>query len=222
MNALYDAPYAHSISAINGPLCAGPPGYDRAPAKRGLMRHLQGRNRTVLLVRDDGLIPPTPLLRAAWGQLGEPINVPMSGDHERWGLDGPRSVQGARALDYAKQWDQDDFPVSLRPIRKRWRGWRSVRFLDRGSPHTARASRRLARALGSPMHWLPTACPARNPGDHLWRHVQALLANEPHPKVVAAVVRAADYVLKCASMARLRKAGVLAPNFWLKGLRPVC
>jgi hypothetical protein len=42
-------------------------------------------------------------------------------------------------------------------------GWRFVLFLDRGSPHTARASRRLARGLGIELRLLPTACPEQNP-----------------------------------------------------------
>jgi transposase len=186
------------------------------------MRHLKGRKRTVILFSDEVIITQTPPLRAAWGQIGEPINVPIIGDHDRRVLYGTLSLHGALELYYAKEWDQDHFQAYLRQIRKRWRGWRIVLFLDRGSPHTATASRRLARAVGIQIRWLPTACPELNPVDHLWRHVKALLANEPSPKVVEAVERAASYLLKLSPMERLRKAGVLSPNFWLKGLRPVC
>jgi len=53
-------------------------------------------------------------------------------------------------------------------------------------------------------------------------HVKALLANEPTSKVVEAVERAAAFLLQLSPVERLRKAGILSPNFWLKGLLPAC
>jgi transposase len=168
------------------------------------------------------IISQTPPLRAAWGPIGEPIAVPITGDHDRRVLYGTLSLQGALELYYAKEWDQDHFQAYLQQIRKRWRGWRIVLFVDRGSPHTASASRRQARTLGIQIRWLPTACPELNPVDHLWRHVKALLANEPTPKVVEAVERASAFLLELTPHQRLLKAGILSGDFWLKGLLPAC
>jgi DDE superfamily endonuclease len=191
-----------------------------AASKRGLQRGLKGRPRTVILFGDETIITQTPPLRAAWGQIGKPISVPITGNHARRVLYGTLSLRGgALELYYAKEWDQDHFQAYLRQIRRRWRGWRIVLFLDRGSPHTARASRRQARELGIVIRWLPVACPELNPVDHLWRHVKNdVLANEPTPNVVASVERAATYLLELSSEERLRKAGVRSPDFWLKAV----
>jgi transposase len=161
-------------------------------------------------------------LRAAWSKIGQPLEVPITGNRDKRVLYGTLSLQGAIELYAAKEWDSDHFQAYLRQIRKRWRGWRIVLFLDRGSPHTAGASRDLARRLGIELRWLPTACPELNPVDHLWRHVKDFLANAPCPKVSEAVERAGAYVLNLTARERLRKAGILSHDFWLKALRPAC
>jgi transposase len=171
---------------------------------------------------DEVIITETPPLRAAWSKIGEPLHVPITGNRDKRVLYGTLSLQGAIELYYAKEWDQDHFQAYLGQIRKRWRGWQIVLFLDRGSPHTAGTSRRVARELGIELRWLPTACPELNPVDHLWRHVKAFLANEACPKVVESVERAAAYILKLTPRERLRKAGILSPDFWLKGLCTRC
>lgn len=176
----------------------------------------------MILFCDEVIITETPPLRAAWSKIGQALEVPITGNHDKRVLYGTLSMQGAVELYYAKEWDQDHFQAYLGQIRQRWRGWRIVLFLDRGSPHTAGASRQLARRLGIELRWLPTACPELNPVDHLWRHVKDFLANEACPKVAEAVERASAYVLKLSRHERLRKAGILSPDFWLKGLRAPC
>jgi transposase len=183
---------------------------------------LKGRPRAVILFCDEVIITQTPPLRAAWSKIGEALAVPITGNRDKRVLYGTLSLQGAVELYYAKEWDQDHFQAYLRQIRRRWRGWRIVLFLDRGSPHTAGASRQLAHSLGIALRWLPTACPELNPVDHLWRHVKAFVANEACPKVAETVERAASYVLKLTPQERLCKAGILSPNFWLKGLLSAC
>jgi hypothetical protein len=59
-------------------------------------------------------------------------------------------------------------------------------------------------------HRLP---PALNPVDHLWRHVKALLANEPTPKVVEAVESASAFLIELPPHQRLLKAGILSGDF---------
>jgi transposase len=186
------------------------------------LRGLKGRKRTVILFSDEVIITETPPLRAAWSKIGQPLEVPITGNRDKRVLYGTLSLQGAVELYYAKEWDQDHFQAYLRQIRKRWRGWRIVLFLDRGSPHTAAASRRLARELGIEIRFLPTACPELNPVDHLWRHVKAFLANETCPKVVESVERAAAFVLNLTPHQRLVKAGILSSDFWLKSVLAPC
>jgi hypothetical protein len=57
------------------------------------------------------------------------------------------------------------------------------------------------------------------PVENLWRDIKdTILANEATPDVVAAVERASAALLELAPEERLRKAGVLAPYFWLKAI----
>jgi transposase len=97
-----------------------------------------------------------------------------------------------------------------------WRGWRIVLFVDRGSPHTAKGSRALARDLAIEWRFLPTACPELNPLEGLWRYVKGVvLANEPTPNLEAARDRACDEVIDMDPTERLWVAGVMSGNFWL-------
>ena len=119
-------------------------------------------------------------------------------------------------LHSAGVWNQDEFQKVLRQIRRIWRGWRIVLFLDRGSPHKAKGSMCLASELGIETRWLPVACPELNPVDHLWRHVkQDVLANEPTPDLDTSVGYACQYIFGLTPQQRLRKAGVLSDTFWL-------
>jgi hypothetical protein len=116
-------------------------------------------------------------------------------------------------------WSQIDFQHVLREIRRTWRGWHIVLFLDRGSPHTARNSKHLARKLRIELRWLPTACPELNAVDHLWRHTKAdVCANEPTPNVVKTVARIREYITSLPPEELLRKAGVLSDDFWLRNI----
>jgi len=95
-------------------------------------------------------------------------------------------------------------------------GWRIVLFLDRGSPHRAKGSVRLAKELGIQLRWLPVACPELNPLEGLWREVKGrVLANEPTPDIDVFVNRACQYLVGMSREERLRKAGCLSKNFWL-------
>jgi hypothetical protein len=70
---------------------------------------------------------------------------------------------GAICLNQALNWNQESFQEHLRHLKAQCRGWNIVLFLDRGSPHTAKGSLRLAKELGIELHWLPVACPELNP-----------------------------------------------------------
>ena len=179
---------------------------------------MKGRQRTVILFLDETIVTETPPLRAMWARQGEQAAVPITGFRGKRVLYGVLNVQTGTALvRQARHWNQATFQEVLRAIRRTWRGWRIVLFLDRGAPHKARASRALAKALGIELRWLPVACPELNPVDHLWRHVkQDVLANEPVPDLDMSVERACAYIMALSPQERLRKAGVLSSRFWLR------
>jgi transposase len=123
---------------------------------------------------------------------------------------------GSVRLDLAGGWNQQTFQDHLRGVRATWRGWRVVLFLDRGSPHTAKATRALARRLRVGLRYLPTATPELNPVEGLWRYLKGrVLANEPTPDLDASLHRAFDDLRAMSPVDRLRLAGVLSGNFWL-------
>ncbi len=123
---------------------------------------------------------------------------------------------GAVCRDEADGWNRASFRAHLRHLRSLWRGWNLVPFVDRGSPHTARASRALARRLGIEVRLLPTACPELNPVEGLWRHAKGrVLANEPTPDLDDSLGRVCDELFEISGTERLRLAGVLSGNFWL-------
>jgi transposase len=101
-------------------------------------------------------------------------------------------------------------------IRSHWRGWNIVLFEDRGSPHLAAESLRMARELRLELHFLPKATPELNARDHFWRHVKGRgLANRPTQSIDASADSACQYLLAMSRHDRLRKAGGLSVNFWL-------
>jgi DDE superfamily endonuclease len=171
----------------------------------------------VVLFPDATILTETPPLRACWSPVGAQAVVPVTGNRGRRVLYGALSVAtGSVLLSEARQWDQASFQDHLRAVRARWRGWRLVLFLDRGSPHTAKASRALAAALGVELRFLPVACPELNPVEGLWRYVKGqVLADEPTPALDASLKRVRDLMADMHPIDRLHLAGVLSGNFWL-------
>jgi hypothetical protein len=122
---------------------------------------------------DETIIPEPPPLSHWYGRRGEHVSVPVSGNHARRVLHGVINIRsGDVLLLLTDVWDQDTHHAFLTMIRAHWRGWPSVLFEDRGSPHTAGSSRQHAKALGLELRLLPRATPELNAMDHLWRHVK--------------------------------------------------
>ena len=171
----------------------------------------------MVLFSDATILTETPPLRACWALAGQQAEVPITGNRDKAVLYGALSpATGSLILGGADRWDQQSFQAHLRNVRSTWRGWNIVLFLDRGSPHTAKASRALAKALGVELRFLPTACPELNPVEGLWRHIKGrVLANEPTPDLLASLERVCDELLLMSDTDRLRLAGVLSGNFWL-------
>jgi hypothetical protein len=178
---------------------------------------LAGRERTVVLFSDASILTETPPLRACWSPVGQQAEVPITGDRGRVVLYGALNpATGAVWFDEAGVWNQWTFQDHLRNLRSRWRGWHIVLFLDRGSPHTAGATRRLAADLGVELRFLPTACPELNPVEGVWRHLKGrVLANEPTPDLRDSLDRVYDEVFEMTPAERLQVAGVLSGEFWL-------
>jgi DDE superfamily endonuclease len=191
-----------------------------ATAERGLKKGLSGRSRTVFLMLDETIITETPPLYNAYGKKGLRIEVPISGNRAKRVLHGVINIRsGETHFLIADAWNQQTHQVFMRMIRRHWRGWYVVIFLDKGSPHTADESRLLAKELGLELKFLPTATPELNAMDHLWRFVKGqALANRKTQSIDRSADQAAQYLLNMSAHERLKKAGTLSTNFWLKNL----
>jgi transposase len=188
-----------------------------AASKGGLQRGLKDRRRTAVLFTDATILTETPPLRACWAKVGQQAEVPIAGSRAKRVVFGALNVgTGTLLLDRSAEWNQLSFQAHLRHLRSHWRGWNLVLFLDRGGPHTARASRTLARQLGVELRFLPTACPELNPLEGLWREIKGrVLANEPTPDLDVSLRRALDHLYARTANERLTTAGVLSGTFWL-------
>jgi len=166
---------------------------------------------------DETIITETPPLYHCYGRIGEQVCVPISGNRAKRILHGALNIRsGDVLLLITEEWVQETHQAFLTRLRSRWRGWNIVVFEDRGSPHTAEASRELANDLHIEVRFLPTATPELNAMDHLWRHVKGRgLANRPTHSIDESADSACRYVLEMSCRDRLRKAGVLSGNFWL-------
>jgi DDE superfamily endonuclease len=171
----------------------------------------------VVLFSDAAILTETPPLRACWSLVGEQAEVPITGNRGKKVVFGALNpATGTLWLDEAGRWNQQAFQDHLRNIRAVWRGWNVVLFLDRGTPHTAKASRALATELGIEVRFLPAACPELNPVEGLWRHAKGrVLANEPTPDLDDSLGRVCEELFEMTGKERLQLAGVLSGNFWL-------
>ena len=93
-------------------------------------------------------------------------------------------------------------------------------LLDENSCHTAQGSLSLARTLGIQLVWLPKRSPHLNPVEHLWREAKGVIcANYQDASLDHQVGHFIEYLQNLSATQRLRKAGVLSKNFWLRGVR---
>ena len=191
---------------------------DLAASQRRVKKGLTTRKRTVILMLDEVILTETPPLYSCYGRNGQPVQVPITGQRSKRILHGALNIKsGEVALLISPAWTQDTHQIFLRLIRAHWRGWQIVLFEDRGSPHTAEGSVRLAAALNMELRFLPRATPELNAMDHLWRWVKGRgLANQPTTSIDESADRACRYIWQLRPKERLQKAGVYADNFWLK------
>jgi transposase len=170
-----------------------------------------------MLMRDETSITEIPPLYACDGQIGAQVCVPITGTPARRGLHGGLNIHsGELLLLITGEWVQETPQAFLTRIRSHWRGWNIVLCEDRGAPHTADASRELAKDLHLEGRFLPLATPELNAMDHLWRQVKGRgLAHRSPPSIDASVDSACLDLLDRSHHERLHKAGGFSGNFWL-------
>lgn len=136
------------------------------------------------------------------------------------GLTDVLNIKTGSIFQYGSEsYSKEEFEEILYNIRRRWRGWQIVLFLDKHSAQDRPGSRQYASNIGIQLRFLPTACGELNVVDQLWKTVKGdLAANEPTPNVSETVRRICAYVRSLSPKERLRKAGVYSKKFWLKEL----
>jgi transposase len=167
---------------------------------------------------DETIITETPPLYARYGKVGQQAELPITGNRAKRILHGVINVKtGHVLLAITPEWDAETHQAFLRMVRHHWRGWHIVLFEDKGPPHTAGESRQLTRELNIEVRWLPRATPELNAMDQLWKHVKRdALANQPTRSIEASADAACRHILQMRGQERLRRAGVLSGNFWLR------
>jgi transposase len=149
--------------------------------------------------------------------MGQQVCIPISGNRRKRILHGVLNIGTGEVLFLiTDEGGQETHQSFLAMIRAHGRGWHIVLFEDRGSPHTAEDSVKLAAALNIELRFLPRATPELNAMDHLWRHVKRLaLADRPTSSIDASALHACQTISHMTPTERLRKAGVLSGHFWL-------
>lgn len=171
----------------------------------------------VVLCEDETILREFPPLRACWGKVGRPVEVPVTGSNARRVVFGALNpFRGTRVCMSAPRNTGPAFRAFLRALRGRYKRWDLLLVLDRGSSHTAKATLALAAALRITLVWLPTACPELNPVEALWRGgKQAVCANRAYADIDDLAARFTDHLLGLTDDATLRLAGLQSGNYWL-------
>lgn len=174
----------------------------------------------VVLFIDATILRLFPPLRCAWAFRGEQAQVRISGRNAKrvlFGAINPRT--GHRLVIPRPSMRQEDFQAFLRHLRRHYGKRPLWLLLDRAPCHEAHQSRVLAGRLNVVFLWLPTQCPELNPVDHLWRELKRLIAaNRQFRTIDAEAGFAARWFRALTARQALRKAGILARDFWLNAL----
>jgi len=174
---------------------------------------------TVVLTEDETILRECPPLRACWGKVGRPVEVPITitGSNARRVVFGALNpFTGTRLCLTAARNGGPEFRTFLRYLRGVYKRWDLLLVLDRGSCHTAKATLALAAALRITLAWLPTACPELNPVEALWRDgKQRVSANRVYSTVDEQADRFTDHLCRLSNDEALRLAGLQSGNYWL-------
>jgi len=172
---------------------------------------------TVVLTEDETILREFPPLRACWGKVGQPVEVPITGSNARRVVFGALNpFTGTRLCTIARKNGGPQFREFLTWLRATYKRWDILLLLDRGSSHTAKATEALAADLRIRLAWLPTACPELNPVEALWRDgKQQVSANRAYADVDEQATRFVDHICGHTDRTALRLAGLTSGNYWL-------
>jgi hypothetical protein len=175
----------------------------------------------VLLFTDWTLLRLFPPLRAAWSRVGEQARVPVTGRNAKRVLFGAINVHtGHRVVLCRKSAGGADAQAFLLDLRRHYQKAPTIwLLLDRAPAHTDGRTLRWAMERGIELMWLPRQWPERNARDHLWKELKRLIAaNRQAASIDELAERAAAWVLPLRPREARRKAGILSPSFWLRGV----
>lgn len=172
----------------------------------------------VLLFEDETILRLFPELRKGWSPKGVQARVGISGRNDRRVLFGAINMAtGHRVMAAYGRMSAAFFQDFLRRLRRTYRGKPIWILLDNASAHSTKASMRLAEKLDITLIFLPKQCPELNAMDHFWRELKkAVSSNHQYKDIDQHVASAIRYNKRINRKGALRKAGILAENFWLK------
>jgi hypothetical protein len=173
----------------------------------------------VVLFEDETDLLLFPPLQGGWSPRGQALEVPISGRNARRTLFGTINPRSGHRLLMARQHQRaTDFQAFMEMVRWHYRGWHVTLLLDEDSSHTAEETRSLAEDLDMEFLSLPHRAPELNAMDQLWRRSkQTISGNLQYGSIEDHVDRFIEYVLRLTPSEALCKAGLLSPNFWLRG-----
>ena len=175
----------------------------------------------MLLFTDWTLLRLFPPLRAAWSRVGEPTRVPVTGRNAKRVLFGALNVHtGHRVVLCRKSAGGAEARAFFSEWRRHYRQAPTIwLLLDRAPAHTDGKTLRLAMELGIELVWWPRQWPEWNAMDHIWKELKRLIAaNRQAAGIDDLAQQAAEWVLQLRPREALRKAGILSPSFWLRGV----
>ena len=181
-----------------------------------------------MLATDWTLLRLFPPLRAMWAPAGAQASVPISGANARRVLFGAINlVTARRAVLIRRAAGQADAQAFFCDLRRRYRRAGTIwLLLDGASGHTAATSQRLAAAPRRRARHRPRvaaqAPPGAQPDGPALARAQApgrrFLRNRQAASIDALAVEATAWVLGLTPTQARRKAGMAAPQFWLRRL----
>lgn len=175
----------------------------------------------MVLFTDWTLLRLFPPLRAAWSRVGEQALVPVTGQNAKRVLFGAVNIHtGHRVVLGRKSAGGADARAFLSELRGRYGQAHTIwLLLDRAPAHTDTRTLRLAADLNIELVWLPKQWPELNAMDQLWKELKRLIAaNRQATSIDDLVEDAMAWVLQLSPHDALRKAGILSPAFWLRGV----
>lgn len=188
------------------------------------MRKLKGLPpHAVWLFEDETILRLLPEIRRAWSLRGEQARIPITGQNAKCVLFGtlnPRT--GHRIVARGPALRQQYFQEFLRLLRHSCPGRPIGLVLDRAACHTAPRSQTLAGSLDIVLIWLPKQWSELNGMDQLWRGLKTeISANAQFENVEEQATLAQQWIAALSKTETLRKAGILAENFWLRAFLPI-